>query len=185
MSRLTHSWYSVDANIMIRLKNDFPADVMAPVWDEIERLVHDGRWRIFEYVVKEIDKHPGKQRWAWLRDHPDAIVPFDDMFNEYVARLMHELDAVNLRMIDPESQRHAADPFVVALALMYEGRDLTDLQRRTGSRTCCVLSTETARSARQRKIPTVCDHYGIPHMGLWDFMRHHDWRFTLDVGRPD
>jgi hypothetical protein len=83
-----------------------------------------------------------------------------------------------------EGSKDAGDPFVVALALMLEGRDPSALRTATGGRRCCVLTGEKPKPGKVN-IPRVCDHYGLAYMDLPDFVRHHGWEISLTVKHPD
>lgn len=176
-----YSCYSVDASAMVKLKDMLPEDLFRQAWDEVERLVAAGKWLIFDQVAREIH---GEWMRNWFARNPDAVVGFDDNFNSYLNQFMTETDALGLHMVNPDSLKDAGDPFVVALALMLEHRDLSNLSRKTCDTVCCVVSNE-ARRPNKVNIPRVCDHYGIACANLFDFMRHHRWQFTLTVSHPD
>ncbi len=172
-------YYSVDAGIMIRLKDMLPHDLFKPAWDEIARLVSADRWKIFENVLDDIR---GERAKKWFADNSSAVVKFNAAINDYMTALMADLQKNNMMIIDTASLRNNTDPFVVMLAMYLERRPLTDLRMR-GSKTCCVLAREEPRRNRIN-IPAVCKYYGIPYMTLYDFMRHHGWRISLDVQNP-
>ncbi|OPZ86461.1 MAG: hypothetical protein BWY76_00943 [bacterium ADurb.Bin429] len=166
---------------MIKLKDMLPADLFKSAWGEVERLVADNRWRIFDHVAGEIH---GETIQEWLRRNADAVVPFDEQFNAYLNRFMIELDLYGIHMINPQVDKDGGDPFVITLALMLERRDLSDLRKRTTGDACCVLTNEAPKKNKVN-IPHVCDIYGLPHMNLFDFMRHHGWEISLTVKHPE
>jgi len=175
--RSTYDVYSVDSSVMIDLRETLPFDIFQPAWEEIERLVVEDRWKIFEHVANEVTRKAFKD---WLRRNPSACAPFDEQFNEYLNCLMREFDRDGIRMINPAKTKDGGDPFVIALALYLEGRNCLNLRDRTGSRTCCVLTNESRRETA-RNIPYVCERYGLAYMNHHEFMRHHGWKFTLKV----
>jgi len=181
VSRPVYAYYSVDASAMVKLKDMLPSDLFRLAWDEIERLVREGRWRIYDYVAKEIH---GEEIERWFDRNPDAIMHFDSNFNRYLNRFTTELDMQGVRMINPRTNKDAGDPFVVTLALVMEQRDLTDLTQRTNDKTCCVLTNEAPKPGKVN-IPHVCELYSLPCLNLFDFMRHHGWEITLRVRHPD
>lgn len=174
-----YDYYSVDAGIMIRLKDMLPYDIFEQAWDEIARLVSTDRWKIFEMVANEIH---GETVGKWLADNSAAIVKFNPVINEYTNKLMADMQKNNMMIIDPASLKNNADPFVIVLALYLENRDLAKL-RQKGDKQCCVLTTEEPKQ-NKINIPSVCTYYDIPYMGLFDLMRYHGWRITLDVKNP-
>ena len=181
MARQVYACYSVDASVMIRLKDMLPDDLFRPAWEEIERLVVAERWKVFDHVAQEVH---GERAKEWFSHNPAAIAPFDASFNDYFNRFMVELDGYGLRMVDPNKERDDGDPFVVALALLLEGRSLGDLRTRTTGKVCCVLTSEVLKRNKVN-IPSVCAHYSLPYMTLFDFMRHHGWEIALNVRHPD
>lgn len=179
MADQSFDYYSVDAGIMIRLKDMLPYDLFKPAWDEIARLVSSDRWKIFENVVDDVH---GEAVNKWLTDNSSAVVKFNPTINDYTTALMADLQKNNMMLIDPASLKNNTDPFVIMLALYLEERPLNDLKKK-GNKTCCVLTREEPKR-NKINIPAVCEYYDIPYMTLFDFMRHHGWRITLDVQNP-
>lgn len=180
MASLSYACYSVDAGIMIRIKDMWPIDLFQPAWDEIERLVSLNRWKIFESVADEMF---GDNLKKWIDEHSSAIVKFNPEINKYITKLMAELDINNMSLVDPMSLKNNADPFVVMLALYLEGRDLNNLRVPSSNNRCCVLTREELKE-KKVNIPSVCEHYHIPFMTLHDFMQHHQWKISLDIQNP-
>ena len=58
--------------------------------------------------------------------------------------------------------RNRADPFVIALV---KARGFT------------VVTQERPGSPDSPKIPTVCDHFGVPYLRFLDIIRREQWRF--------
>ena len=172
-------YYSVDASIMIKLKDMLPYDLFEPAWDEISRLVSAGRWKIFENVVDDIHSEFVSK---WLADNVLAIVKFNAEINEYISRLMADLQINNMMLVNPMSLKNNTDPFVVMLALYLEKRD-PKMLKQNGKSVCCVLTNEQPKP-NKTNIPSVCSYYGIPFMNLFDLMRHHRWKISLDVQNP-
>lgn len=181
MSRRVYTYYSVDASIMVKIKDSFYEDVAQSVWDELVRLVEEDRWKIFDLVAKEVH---GNRADEWFKRNPKAIIQFDSIFNDYFNRFMVELEYYGLKMFDPNKEKDARDPFVVALALMLEKRSISNLRIRTGNVICCVLTNEVLKEDKTN-IPSVCAHYNLPCMNLLDFMRHHGWKLSLTVKNPE
>ena len=160
MTTAFYDYYSVDAGIMIRLKDMLPYDLFEPAWDEISRLVSTGRWKIFDNVIDEVH---GQTIKKWLTENNSAIVKFNPLINKYMNKLMAELQYKNMTIIDPMSLKNNADPFVIMLALYLEERDLNDLRKKTGTKTCCVLTREEFKKNKVN-IPYVCKFYDIPYI---------------------
>jgi hypothetical protein len=180
MADIVYDYYSVDAGIMIRLKDMLPYDIFKPAWDEIARLISIGQWKIFQNVASEVH---GDSVQQWLAQHNHAIVKFNSSINAYMNSLMAELQKNGMTIVEPMSMKNNCDPFVVMLALYLEGRDLNDLRKKTSMKTCCVLTREELKE-KKMNIPAVCKYYGLPYLTLFEFMKHHGWEITLNVHNP-
>lgn len=180
MQNIVYDCYSVDAGIMIKMKDMLPYDLFKPAWDEIGRLAASGRWKIFETVAEEAH---GQIVQQWLAENNLAVVKFNPIINQYMNILMAELQKNNLMIVDPMSLKNNSDPFVIMLALYIEERDLKYLKKKTGNKKCCVLTREEPKE-HKINIPSVCDYYDIPHMTLFDFMKYHGWEIILRVNNP-
>ena len=180
MHKTYYDYYSVDAGILMRMKDMLPHDLFKPAWDEIGRLTLEGRWKIFEVVADEVH---GEFIQKWLTEHNQAIVTFNQLINDYTNKLMAELQKRDMALVDPMSLKNNGDPFVIMLALYLEGRDLNNLCEKKTGKTCCVLTREEPKD-KKVNIPSVCDVYGIPHMTLFEFMKHHGWQIYLTVQNP-
>lgn len=181
MANAFYDYYSVDAGIMIRLKDMLPYDLFKSAWDEISRLVSTGRWKIFDNVMDEVHGQLAKK---WSTENNSAIVKFNPLINKYMNKLMAELQSKNMTIINPMSLKNNADPFVIMLALYLEERDLSDLRKKTCPKTCCVLTREELKKNKVN-IPSVCKYYDISYMNLFQFMKHHGWQISLEVKNPN
>ena len=177
---MVYDYYSVDAGILMRMKDMLPHDLFQQAWDEIGRLASDGRWKIFEVVADEVH---GDFVQKWLADYSLAVVTFNPTINAYTNKLMAELQKHEMTLVDHNSLKNNGDPFVIMLALYLEGRDLSNLHKKKSQKTCCVLSREEPKQNKVN-IPSVCDYFGVPHMTLFQFMKHHGWEINLTVRNP-
>jgi hypothetical protein len=180
MTQQVFNCYSVDASVMIDLKDYFPTDLFQSAWDEISRLVAEDRWKIFETVADELHDSQLKD---WLDNNNTAIVKFNAEINVYLNKFMAECQNNNMMLVNPYNTRNNGDPFVVMLALYFEERDLKDLRKKTTDKSCCVITNEIPRE-HKINIPSVCDYYGINHMHLFDLMRYHQWQVSINVKNP-
>jgi hypothetical protein len=180
MPDIVYDCYSIDASVMIRLKDMLPFDIFESAWNEITRLVQDNRWRIFESIANEIHGETIKQ---WLEKNDMAIVKFNQEINNYTNQLMNELQQNNMMLVDPMSLKNNSDPFVIMLALYLEKRELRNLKNKTSTTKCCILTNEEPKK-NKINIPSICDYYDLKYMNLPNFMRHHGWKITLEVKNP-
>jgi hypothetical protein len=114
-----YNYYSVDASVVIKMKDMLPHDIFKQAWDEIGRLIDTDRWKIFENVVDEIH---GESIQNWIKENGKAVVKFSSVINDYINRLMADLQRENMMLIDPISLKNNADPFGDARFISREAR---------------------------------------------------------------
>jgi hypothetical protein len=153
--------YSVDASGMIALNLHYPYDMFTPVWSFLGELADAGRILVCEQVKDECHDDLLQE---FLHAHRSAVVEYHE-FEDYILAFQREAVLYHIELTRPNATSPQADPFVVALALMLEGRALEDL--RAGAergRVCTVVSYEKPRAAPPlKKIPDVCTHYMLHH----------------------
>jgi hypothetical protein len=163
---IAYPCYSVDASAMIQLHHEYPRDIrdFAPLWDFLGGLAEQGRLLICEQARDECEDDVVN---LFFEQHPHMVVPAEDTLN-YALRLGSEDQQHGIGLVDPDATEQDADPFVVALALMVEQRDLNDLRRRARPEAVCsVVSYETRKGRQWRpggsraKIPDVCGFYDL------------------------
>ena len=152
--------YSVDASALIEFKEHYQEKYFPRMWDLVKKIANQYRLLICEEVDTEC--HDPELR-ELIEAHPQMIVGFGDM-QDHFSRCQVEAQNHGLQLVDPSSTRDRADPYVVALALMVEGRDLQDLRHRTSPDAECVVVTQEKPSgagAKRVQIPNVCDFYEL------------------------
>ena len=160
MHRFSPPLYSVDASAMIQLKDDYPPDVFVSLWDFLGGMADAGRLLACQEIRDECHD---QELVEFFRDHPRAVADFGEL-QDHLLALQAEASALGLEMVNPDSPRHQADPFVVALALALDGRDAVRLMVKVSpAATCHVVTYERARGAQARlkAIPDVCAHYRL------------------------
>lgn len=166
---VSYPCYSVDASGMIALNLHYPADVFGSVWSFLGELADSGRIMICEQAKDECHD---KALQEFLAAHATAVVRYY-AFEDHFLAFQREAKRNGIELTNPNQTSEQADPFVIALALMLEGRDLRDLRRPgdTG-RVCTVVSYEKPRgSSPIRKIPDACKHYGLEHQRWPEVLR--------------
>jgi hypothetical protein len=143
------------------------------MWGLVGRLADESRFLICEQVRDE-DKDQEMRRF--VKKHPSMVVDFADM-HECFLRFQIETKRFGMELVDPRDTTgmNEADPFVVALALMLEQRDLDDLRRRTNLQARCVVVTHERRrksTAQPAKIPDVCDFYELSCVEWLGFLKN-------------
>lgn len=180
-------FYSVDTSALIRLKQHYPKDLsyFLPIWDYIGRLSNEGRLFIPEEVKSECEDEVLKNMF---KEYSHIIYPTAGDLTDYMIAFQDELDKARLFLVDPESTKNRADPFVVALALTIERRNLKDLKKDAAA-TCHVISYETITnflklSEKDRNlikkntrisIPDACSIFNIDHIDWPEFIRRENF----------
>jgi len=165
--------YSVDASALIEMKEVYPGAVFQSMWEFIGKLGDQGRLVVAEQAKSEC--HDAVFA-PWFAAHSEMVYSFSTELGEYVKALHAEIIPAGLPLIDAASTKNQGDPFVVALSLLLEGRDLTNLQTGASS-TCRVVTYERNRNpgARLAKIRDVCDYYGIDCLKWPDVFQLESW----------
>jgi hypothetical protein len=171
--------YSVDTSAMAWLDNEYPQDIFGGVWRLLGRLADEGRLLMCEQAVAECEDPAVTD---FLVGHSQVVLRFAAM-EGYILRLQEEDYRHHINLTDHEATEQDADPFVVALALMIEQRDLADLRVRTRhDAMCSVVCYETRKGKQWRrgearpKIPDVCDFYGLSCVRWPDVLRAEGFR---------
>lgn len=154
--------YSIDTCSLIEAWRQFPPDIAVTLWEEqIPGLIARGELRATREVEIELIRHDGDlATWVKADDRAELFVEA----NEEIQRQVLEILADHQRLVDAESFRSGADPFVIALAKV-EG---------------CAVVTEERHSKQpdnNPKIPDVCAHFGITCIDLLDLIREQDWQW--------
>ncbi len=151
--------YSIDTSaILDGWKRYYPRDVFPALWVRLEDLIRSGDLRASEEVRYELEKQDDDVL-AWARRQAGFFVPIDDDAQGAVSAILAKCP----RLIDTRRGRSGADPFVIALAVVYR---------------CGVVTGERASgSAKRPKIPDVCRVFGVENVSLIDLIRREGWVF--------
>jgi hypothetical protein len=155
-----HPLYSLDANALIDAIRSYRPAVFPSMRELVDRMVRESRLLMCEEAADECKDSEVR---GFIQGHPGLVVSFEHIY-EYLARLQVEAPLHHIELVDPSKTTSEADPFVVALALRLEQRDLRDLRRRTDPQAKCVVVTHErpkGPGAKWAKIPNVCAFYGL------------------------
>ena len=162
--------YSVDASALMDFRVLYPPDVFPSMWDRARSLASERRLLICEQVDEEwLDA----ERQQLIGQNPDMVVPFG-LTQDHFRQLILEFDANNVYLTDPSSTKDKADPYVVALGLMLDGRDPDDLQlRMIDDAEGVVVTHEKPNDAvnGKIKIPDACKMYRLGCVSWLDILR--------------
>lgn len=151
--------YSIDTSALIEgWHRLWPPDIVAPFWDNLDRLIHAGDLRATEEVLKELEKKDDAV-WAWAKQRQSRLlVPIDDRIQVAVKALL----ANHQRLVDTRKNKSGADPWVIALAQIENATVITE-------------ESFTGNIAKPR-IPDVCAALEIPCVNLLGLIRQEGWQ---------
>ncbi len=149
--------YSLDTDIWIRIKNNYPPNIFKKLWVQLDAAIAAGTIRSSEEVLKDLEK--GVDDFApVLKAKVGVFASLDEGLQAEVAAVMASCPD----LADEENERSLSDPFVVALAKHMNGTVVTGEKPR---------KSPTGR----RKIPDACTQLNIPCMNLFDFFAEIGW----------
>lgn len=137
-----------------------PPDIFITLWERLDTEIAAGNIVSPEEVYRELEKREGDTLLQWVRERrTQLIIPLE----EDIQRRVGEIGAVFESFVAGDADRGAADPWVIALAM---ARGLTVVTQETRS-----------GSPDSPTIPRVCDHFEVPFVGTFEFMRIEGWTF--------
>ncbi|ACB86078.1 DUF4411 family protein [Natranaerobius thermophilus] len=153
--------YCIDTSSLIHCwRRDYPPDVFASLWENIDILIDNNTLFAPEEVLHELDRG-GDDLYEWAKNRKSMFISSDYDIQIIVS------DIVNRHpKFLPETSYTGvwADPYVVALAYNCEAYVITG-EKRVGP------------NAKQLKIPNICDFYNIECVNVLEMIRHQRWSF--------
>jgi hypothetical protein len=152
--------YSIDTSSLIEAWRQFPPEFIGTLWEErFPALIQMGDLRATKEVRVELERHSSELvKWALADDQDDLFVEVD----EEIQKIVTEILGTHPRLIDPETLRSGADPFVIGLA-------------RCGGATVVTEEKPSRDPVNNPKIPDVCAHYDVRCIDIRDLIRDEDW----------
>lgn len=134
-----------------------PSDIFVSLWAHVDESIAAGLIRSPDEVLRELEQ--GNDNLAvQLSSRLDLFTPLDPALQASVTDVLARCPT----LVDPESDRNRADPFVVALANQNQGIVVTNEKARRGT---------TGRS----KIPDACALFGLRNVDWLSFLREIGW----------
>lgn len=159
MNRIDDVIYCVDTSSMVRAWHEaYAIDVFPTFWDNIEELIDDGRFIAPDEVFRET-KRRDDDLHKWFKKRKECFVAIDDDLQDAVSGVMAEFQF----LVKNRPGKNAADPWVIALAMVNEATVVTE--------------ESYDNSKKYPKIPQVCQHYGIDYINVLELARKEGWRF--------
>lgn len=151
--------YILDTNIIIRLSSWNPRGlkIYEHIWNGVDSAIAAGTVLTDSTVLYELEKHNSGAK-NWVRSQSGMVIPMtDDIFAD-AAHVVAQ--CVNL--VDPESERNHADPYIIAAARSIGGIVVSDEKPRKQQTDRC-------------KVPDACNIMGVQFMNFDCFAEDFPW----------
>jgi hypothetical protein len=155
--------YVIDTSGLIMLESTFKYDnpVFSAIWEEIEELIKQGRFKIIDFVEEEINNYEGKEeflkKWV-LKWKKHLVVPTDEECLNAAIPIIN--DEYSTGFFDAKKQaegKEEADPYLIAYCKVNN----------------CVLITNENKN-KPNKIPVVSAKHGVTCIDIFDFLKERE-----------
>jgi Domain of unknown function (DUF4411) len=151
--------YAIDTSGLIKLESTFRYDnpTFSAVWEEIEDLIQQGRFRIIDFVEDEINDYKGKEDFIknWVRKwRKELVYKTDEECYNAASPIINE--EYSTGFFDAKKQaagKEEADPYIIAYCKVNG---------------CCLITNEN--KTKHNKIPAVSAKHGIKCIDIFDFL---------------
>lgn len=156
---MTDQFYSFDTSAILNGRRDlFRPTVFHTLWDLIAEAIAAGEIRSVDEVQRELARRDDDAR-QWATAQSGLFVPLELPIQQSAAHIL----SVHPRLVGQGGRRSAADPFVIALAMVNNGTVVTD-ELATGN-------------LQKPHIPDVCGDLGVPCLNLMEYIEAQGWTF--------
>lgn len=150
--------YCMDTSAILEgRRRAYPPDVFVQLWRNIEALIAMRRLVAPEEVRIELSAKDD-ETFAWAKSQAGLFIPLDADQLRVTALIANGFPS----FVSNPRVKNRADPFVIALAAVRGYR---------------VVTQERPGSPDSPKIPTVCDHFRVPHLRFLDMVRSERWTY--------
>ena len=149
--------YWVDTCSFTSLARVYPRENFEAVWTLIEALVKAGRLRSVEEVRVELDAQDDDLS-VWASHNESLFVPLESDIQVEARMILSR----NRTLIDVNTQKGSADPFLIAAARVRGGVVVTEEKHSGGP--------------NKVKIPDVCDVLGVECITLLEVLKRNGLR---------
>ena len=156
---MTDAFYSFDTSAVLNGRRDlFRPTVFHTLCASIEGAIVAGQIRSVDEVKRELARRDDDAR-QWADAQGDLFVPLDLPIQQSATQIL----TLHPRLVSQGGRRSAADPFVIALAMVNNGTVVTE-ENATGNMT-------------RPHIPDVCGDLGVPCQNLMEYIEAQGWTF--------
>ncbi len=141
-------------------------DIYQTPWKRIEGLIKNKRIFSPKEVLNEINDYDDTLA-AWGKQHPEMFIEETAEQIKFVKEIL-----LNYPSLIKKDKKHAADPWVIALAIeMIQNpqKTLVEIKR--------IVVTEEKLRGHKVRIPYVCQDYTIESIDILDMFRMEGWKF--------
>jgi hypothetical protein len=157
----------IDTDSILKLYTTYSPDYFSTLWAELDELAE--RSQLLSTIVNylEIEERIG-QEWLyeWKKAHKAMFLEIDGEVQDHVVEILE----VFPDLIEQQSDKEQADPYLIALAMQRGAIVITEE---------IPLTPEAMRNPERKskmKIPNACAHFGIQTMNLVRFVNSPEWR---------
>lgn len=163
--------YCIDASAFITMHRFYPLRIMPDLWNFLEELFKQKKILSHQIVFDEIVPKTGKkdELAQWLTNFRTNFISTSQRQLELVPNVLSNYP----KLIDPESEKDQADPWMVAMLI-----EIMEQDGIFGDQSDYVMVT-TESEKRSTKLPAACKHYNIRHMNLFQFFEANGFEFTV------
>lgn len=149
--------YVIDTCSLTAMHRVYPRDVFPGAWDKLNDFAESGILASTEQVLEEL-RVQDDEAFRWASQHAGVFLPLDERIQIEARRIL----ADHRKLVDLKKKRSAADPFVIATAMVYS---------------CVVVTEETPSGGPEKeKIPDVCRAHGLECIQILEMFRREGLR---------
>lgn len=147
--------YIIDTCSILSQKFDEPhrRNVYSTLWDRIDQLVQEQSIVTCSEIRDEVEDDDLR---LWLVQKQCVVLDIDDDIQRCVARIVTE----HPELIDFKNAKSSGDAFLIATAMKYNLSVITE-----------------ERKASPRRIPFICQAYGIQSYNITELAEKEGWKF--------
>ena len=150
MSNLDNAEFTFDTCVFIELFEKYPKDIFGKMWDLIEKQFKENRIIIIKDVLVELSVIQDEV-YNYVKEKNNNIIELSTEIQQNLSKIINKFP----NWVKPYSGNNAADPCLVALAIFYNLK----------------VITQEKIKGKKLKIPYVCKLLGVRCGDFLDFLR--------------
>jgi hypothetical protein len=149
----------------------YPLRIIPDLWTHLEELFTKKKILAHQIVFDEIVPKSGKkdELAKWLTGFRANFISTSQRQLELVPDVLSNFP----KLIDPESEKDQADPWMVAMLV-----EIMEQDGMFGDQSDYVMVT-TESEKRSTRLPAACKRYNIRHMNLFEFFEANEFEFSV------